>query len=157
MDIINKFDGEYFFLSNFYPAPITWKGKVYPTNEHFYQAFKTANGFHHEAIRKAATPSLAKKYGRAVTLINDWEHEKHTVMLLALYLKFTQHQNLLTKLLATDDIHLEEGNTWGDKVWGTVNGMGFNYLGKYLMRTRKILREEEEKKKAEFDRGFNDA
>lgn len=157
MDIINKFDGEYAFLSNFYFAPIVWKGKIYHTNEHFYQAHKACTDFMHDVIRCASTPGQAKKIGRTVSLINDWEHEKHTVMLLALYLKFTQHQHLLAKLLATGDAHLEEGNIWGDKVWGTVNGMGFNYLGKYLMRTRDILREEEEKKKAEFDRGFNDA
>lgn len=30
----------------------------------------------------------------------------------------------------------EEGNTWGDRIWGTVNGQGSNLLGKILMLTR---------------------
>lgn len=35
--------------------------------------------------------------------------------------KFTQNPDLADKLLATGDAHLEEGNTWGDRIWGTVN------------------------------------
>lgn len=38
------------------------------------------------------------------------------------------------------DGHLEEGNTHGDKVWGTVNGVGENRLGKILMRLREEFR-----------------
>lgn len=156
-DMINSFSGEYRFLSNFYTAPIVWKGKIYPTNEHFYQAHKTDSELQHEVIRMADTAVSAKRIGQKVSLIKDWEKEKHNIMLLALYLKFTQHADLREKLFATGDVHLEEGNTWGDKVWGTVNGMGFNYLGKYLMRTRDVLRAEEGVKKMEFDNGFNNA
>lgn len=29
-----------------------------------------------------------------------------------------------------------EENNWGDKFWGTVNGVGENHLGKILMRIR---------------------
>ena len=40
------------------------------------------------------------------------------------------------------DEHLEEGNTWGDTTWGTVNGIGENRLGRILMKVRKELQEE---------------
>lgn len=39
------------------------------------------------------------------------------------------------------DEHLEEGNTWGDTIWGTVDGVGENRLGKILMRVRDELNE----------------
>ena len=42
--------------------------------------------------------------------------------------KFTQNPDLKKKLLATGDEHLEEGNTWGDTIWGTVDGVGENRL-----------------------------
>lgn len=42
----------------------------------------------------------------------------------------------------TIDEHLEEGNTWGDTTWGTVNGIGENRLGRILMKVRKKLQEE---------------
>ena len=34
------------------------------------------------------------------------------------------------------DLYLEEGNTWGDRIWGTVHGQGANLLGRILMETR---------------------
>ena len=40
------------------------------------------------------------------------------------------------KVLATGDAYLEEGNTWGDRIWGTVNGSGANRLGFILMQIR---------------------
>ena len=38
--MIDKFEGENRFLSNFYPSEITHEGIVYPTNEHYYVAMK---------------------------------------------------------------------------------------------------------------------
>jgi hypothetical protein len=50
--------------------------------------------------------------------------------------KFEQNPNLAEKLLSTQDAYLEEGNTWGDRTWGTVNGAGANHLGRILMEIR---------------------
>ena len=44
------------------------------------------------------------------------------------------------KLLATGDAQLEEGNTWGDRIWGVYQGQGDNRLGKILMKVREELR-----------------
>ncbi len=57
--------------------------------------------------------------------------------------KFTQNPDLLSKLLATGDAELIEGNTWGDRVWGVdlYRGAGENHLGKILMRIRDELRD----------------
>ena len=57
--------------------------------------------------------------------------------------KFEQHPELTEKLLATGDTYLEEGNTWGDRIWGTVNGQGANNLGRILMEVREELKEKE--------------
>ena len=54
----------------------------------------------------------------------------------------SSQSDLKEKLLATGDEHLEEGNTWGDTTWGTVNGIGENRLGKILMKVRNELQEE---------------
>jgi predicted NAD-dependent protein-ADP-ribosyltransferase YbiA (DUF1768 family) len=54
--------------------------------------------------------------------------------------KFTRHADLRAKLLATGDAVLEEGNDWGDRVWGVYQGQGDNRLGKILMKVRRELR-----------------
>ena len=52
-----------------------------------------------------------------------------------------QWPDLQVKLLATGDAYLEEGNTWGDRIWGTVDGQGENRLGKILMQVRDEARQ----------------
>ena len=82
------------------------------------------------------SPSEAKRLGRRVSLRRDWEDVKVSIMEEVVRAKFTQNAELADKLLATGDAHLEEGNTWGDRVWGTVNGIGANQLGIILMKIR---------------------
>lgn len=48
----------------------------------------------------------------------DWESVKFSIMKDLVKAKFTQNPDLARKLLATDDAHLEEDNTWGDRIWG---------------------------------------
>ena len=54
--------------------------------------------------------------------------------------KFTHHTELRDALLATADVELIEGNTWGDRIWGVYQGEGENHLGKILMKIRSELR-----------------
>jgi hypothetical protein len=89
------------------------------------------------------SPGDAKRLGRKVFLRPDWEQVKRQVMADIVEAKFTQKEDLREKLLATGDAYLEEGNDWGDRIWGTVNGQGANMLGIILMETRKKLREKE--------------
>lgn len=137
---ITRFKGEYAFLSNFYPSPIRGRfGKVYPTVEHAFQAAKTNNADEREAIRTATTPGKAKRLGRQATLIPNWEEVKIDVMRYALQLKF-QIPELRAALDMTYPRPLEEGNDWGDQYWGTVNGIGKNWLGHLLMEIRAEIR-----------------
>ena len=52
------------------------------------------------------------------------------------FAKFKQNYNLREKLLQTGSATLVEGNDWGDRHWGQVNGVGKNMLGKILMHIR---------------------
>lgn len=83
-----------------------------------------------------------RKISRQVPLRGDWEEVKDNIMYEICKAKFTQNEDLKEKLLATGNDILEEGNTWGDRVWGTVNGVGENRFGKILMRVREELRNE---------------
>jgi N-glycosidase YbiA len=138
---ITAFQGEYRFLSNFYPATVEFEGITYPTVEHAYQSAKTLDMAERKRIAALATPSDAKREGRKLKLRDDWETAKFDVMERCVRYKFTHDASLREKLLATGDAILEEGNDWGDQVWGLVDGVGENRLGKILMKVRAELRE----------------
>ena len=64
MTTINNFHDDFAFLSNFYPGPISYKGKDWPTVEHAFQAQKSLDAGEQELIRAARTPGKAKRMGR---------------------------------------------------------------------------------------------
>ena len=144
--MILQFENEYSFLSNFFMIPVIWRGRIYVSNEHFYQAHKAITFGDHEAIRLTATPKEAKKMGRKIKCIASWEDDKLPVMLLGLELKFRQHAQLRQYLLETGDQLLVEGNTWHDNIWGDchcpncVELLGQNLLGRSLMHVRAGMR-----------------
>lgn len=138
MEKIDRFLDEYFFLSNFYERPVTFEGITYQNNEAAFQAQKTLDRAA-RAVFAGLNPTEAKKQGRRVSLRADWEQVKIGLMYEICRAKFTQHPDLAEKLLATGDAELIEGNTWGDRIWGAVNGVGANNLGKILMRIRAEL------------------
>ena len=139
MKVIASFRGDYYFLSNFYNAKVVYEGIAYPSNEHAFQAAKTLDNNERRMIAKCSTPGDAKYKGRRVSLRSDWESVKTNVMKDIVYFKFAQNEELKKKLLATGDALLIEGNNWGDKIWGKVNGIGQNRLGKILMEVREKL------------------
>lgn len=86
-NVVNRFAGIYEFLSNFYPAPVTLDGVVYPTVENAFQAAKTGD----MALRRQfaqCSPGYAKKLGRQVALRSDWEAVKDGIMYELLKQKF---------------------------------------------------------------------
>lgn len=139
--IIDSFQGEYRFLSNFFCAPVTIFGHTYMNNEAAFQAAKCpvrADEFTNLG------PGDAKRLGRKVPLRGDWESVKKDIMYQIVRAKFEQNPGLKTKLLATGDAKLVEGNTWHDTIWGVCNGIGTNWLGEILMRVRSELRNQKE-------------
>ena len=141
--MIDSFRDEYFFLSNFYECPVTFGGITYQNNEAAFQAQKTLEPAMRERFA-GMNPTSAKHAGRRVSLRADWEEVKADLMYQICRAKFSQHPDLAQKLLATGDEMLIEGNNWGDRTWGMVNGKGKNLLGQILMRIRNELAEKED-------------
>lgn len=127
--IIDKFMGDYAFLSNFY---ILSNGK---SVEHYYQAAKAYNIQDYLLIMNASSPAEAKKLSKEIPIRADWNDIKNVVMEQLLIQKFSDY-NLARKLLDTGDAILVEGNNWGDVYWGMCNGYGKNHLGRMLMQIR---------------------
>ena len=141
---INKFDGQYAFLSNFYNSMICHEYIFYPTVEHYFQAMKSTDLKIRKWIADAPTPGEAKRRGRAIQLRPDWEEVKEQVMLDGLRLKF-KIPALREMLLETRSSELIEGNYWHDNTWGNCSCdkckdiEGKNMLGKLLMKVRSEL------------------
>lgn len=147
--VIPKFEGEYRFLSNFYPAVVSFDAKnvgniTFATGEHMFQALKykamldeSKQMDYIEAINASDDPNWAKKRGRAVKIdLAKWDAMKIDMMRQTVWAKFAQHDDLRIRLLDTGPAMLVEGNTWGDEFWGRCNGRGFNMLGVILMEVR---------------------
>ena len=139
---IDSFQGQYRFLSNFWPATVEFEGITYPDVEHAYQSAKTLDMSERRRIAALPTPAEAKHAGEALPLRSDWLSIKYNVMLQCVRYKFTHHPELAKLLLATGNAYLEEGNTWHDEIWGVYQGQGTNWLGKILMQVRSELRAE---------------
>ena len=140
MNKIAKFRGEYAFLSNFYPATVFGvDGWEYPSVEHAVQAAKTDDENIRKAFQVCPTCAEVKKAGRTIDLRPNWDDNKVKIMYELVYSKFDKNPRLRNKLLETGDADLEEGNSHGDKFWGTVNGEGQNYLGRILMMVREQM------------------
>lgn len=147
MNEIREFQGEFRFLSNFFPSPMLVRGvgtktqQWIPTAEHLFQALKTRIPEEQQAVLNCATPGQAKRLGRQITLRDDWEDIKLNVMRVVIKAKFEQNPRLAQQLLATGEAQLIEGNWWNDKWFGVClrTGEGENHLGKILMETRQEL------------------
>lgn len=128
---------KYAFLSNFFEASVTYDGLTYGSNEAAFQAQKCMTEEEKMPFTQAR-PSKSKGMGRRVKLRPDWEEVKVGFMEEIVRAKFNQHPELATRLLATGNKQLIEGNTWGDTFWGvdTRTGQGENHLGKILMKVR---------------------
>ena len=136
--MINKFFGEYRFLSNFYPCKIVLDNIEFPSVEHAYVASKSLDENFRREVASIAKPGDVKKIGKKVKLREDWESVKLFIMEYLVRQKFS-NDPLKTKLIYTYPRELIEGNTWGDTFWGQCNGVGQNHLGKILMKVREEL------------------
>jgi len=130
-----------FAFSNFQPFEITYKGIIFPTAEHFYQALKSTDQADWGRIAALPTPKEAKQEGRKLDIRPDWETKKIDVMRIALELKFAPGTPYHELLMATGDLEITEWNNWHDRYWGKCRchihqGSGENHLGRLLMEIR---------------------
>jgi ribA/ribD-fused uncharacterized protein len=144
--MISEFQGEYRFLSNFWPCVVELyiEGKQYtfPSSEHAYQACKFLDPnihafFADTSLSSGAAKKAARKFKNKIR--PDWDQDKLAVMYRITLEKYTRNLDLQYKLLRTYDKKLVEGNTWNDTYWGVCRGKGHNYLGKTLMYVRQSL------------------
>lgn len=145
MAVIDSFEGENRYLSNFASIPVTFNGITYNNSEAAFQAQKCANP---EEIKLfiGKNPSEAKRLGRRVKIRDDWEEVKYDLMHKIVYAKFSQNPIYRSKLLRTGNATLIEGNWWHDNIWGNCkcpkcSGFeGKNWLGTILMEVRDELK-----------------
>lgn len=135
---ITRFEGEYYFLSNFYEHTFEFRDHEFQTAEHAYQGMKAIHPKEFHFVRKAPSPSAAKKRGQNVDLRDNWDRMKIRIMRDILEAKFSD-PDLRERLEMTYPAVLIEGNDWGDDFWGVADGTGQNWLGRLLMQVRDKL------------------
>ena len=140
---ISGFTHDHFFLSNFFPCEIEYEGEIYPSTENAFQAAKSPFGF--RARFQGCSPREARRLGRETPMplrsLEVWDAGRRVEVMLEVNMsKFLSHKDLGDRLLGTGDALLEEANDWGDAYWGTVDGEGFNMLGRILMEIREYIR-----------------
>ena len=134
---VQEFQGDYRFLSNFWPADVMYQGVLYRSAENAYQAAKCADPADRVRFMGVA-PAEAKRMGKTVRLRPGWDAVKDGIMKEIVLDKFTRNPDLRRKLVATGGMALREGNAWGDRYWGVdlSTGEGENRLGRILMDVR---------------------
>ncbi|MCC7246955.1 MAG: NADAR family protein [Saprospiraceae bacterium] len=139
--MIEHFRDEHRWLSNFYPCIILFRGKRYPSVEYAYMSAKSDDkSWKRMCADTRVKQGEIKKKSRHLTLVANWDDIKVDVMRTCLELKFAQ-EPFKTWLLETGEIHLQEGNTWGDTFWGVdeTTGEGQNMLGQLIMEIRQQI------------------
>lgn len=143
LQVIDKFDGEYRFLSNFYTCSVIYDGYSYASAEHAYQAAKSLSHRQRLLIASQSTPGQAKRMGGNVELRPAWNKKRMTIMHKIVSKKFEMNTPIRQRLLKTSGALLIEGNNWGDTFWGCVKKdgewFGDNNLGIVLMMVRQEL------------------
>lgn len=139
--MITEFKGKTRWLSNFTLCPISLDGRIYPSTEHAYMSQKNHSIEWKEFCSSPSTSCIdVKKAGSKIELREDWENIKFSVMESILRQKFNK-QPFKDQLILTGSEEIQEGNTWGDTLWGIDlnTGKGQNMLGKLIMKIRNEL------------------
>lgn len=108
-ETINKFSGDYYFLSNRFGCRFVWQGLSYGSAEAAFQSSECSTGAEQLAIMESILEA-----------------------------KFDQNPELMDKLRATGNSILVNGNSKKDTFWGVdlYSWLGDNQLGKILMKIR---------------------
>lgn len=143
--MITEFKGEYDRLSSFYPVEVTIHNRVYPTVEQAYQSVKSyRESWKATCSSPRIKPGEIKRASRNLEDIRpDRDRIKLSVMEYLVLQKFKQ-EPFRSKLLATGDLNIAEGNRRGDDFRGIClkKNKGQNHLGRMIMEVRKTLQAE---------------
>lgn len=138
---IDRFKGQYDWLSNFYPVNVEYDGEDYPSVEHAYMSAKSDDmKWKMFCMNHENSAGEVKKKSREVELVEGWDTIKNEVMRKCLESKFNQ-EPFRQKLLDTGDFIIREGNWWNDTYWGIClkKQYGQNMLGNLIMSIRSNL------------------
>lgn len=136
-------DGWYVF-DNFAPFQIEWRGKLYPTAEHAYQAahFLETKPELAEKVRQCRSPREASDFANDNKAHDDpeWKEKKLSIMQEIVRAKLEQHPFIHKTLLDSGEMEIIEMND-DDEYWGWgKNHDGQNNLGKIWMSLRSEIK-----------------
>lgn len=142
-EIIGFYEREFYCFSNFSSFQVEWKGRVWQTSEHAYQAshfFETAPALAEKIfMAKSAHEAFKIAKANADKAPEDWDENKLVIMEEIVRCKLEQNPYLMHKLMQTGNRIIVEDSPkddfWG---WGE-NRNGRNELGKIWMKLRAAL------------------
>ena len=151
--IFGGIHSRYYFLSNFYKVPLTYKNIEFEDLETAYQYAKASTFNDHvscENILCSTSPSAAKHIGGSIKNFKskDWDKVKQDIMLELLRIKFIPGSDLAKRLVATSGKSLAEagqsgvysiGMTLNNKELFDTQKWTKNVLGELLMKVRQEL------------------
>ena len=145
---IRGFFEDHRFLSNYHLCSIWYEGKEYPSTENAYQAAKFPDMMRTQF--QNISPKDAKSLGNVLKMNSEqivkWDAKKIDVMSRISMYKYSEHPELRSLLLNTEEKYLEETNYWQDVYWGVYKSKGYNHLGNTLMDIRSFWQKVETRK-----------
>jgi ribA/ribD-fused uncharacterized protein len=139
---IRFYTPKFYVFNNFSPHAIEFRGKIYPTSEHAYQAAKCTDPQGQEEIRQARSPLLAKQLANETYRAAkdpDWDSKKVAINEEILRAKLSQHPEAQEALKESGNEDIVEDSPT-DYFWGAgADGSGQNMLGKLWMKLRNEL------------------
>lgn len=137
------YEREFYVFSNFSSFQVEWRGKLWPTSEHAYQAaryFETKPEYYATIqTLKSAHEAYDFMRNNRTEERSDWYNEKRDIMKEIVRNKLQQHAYVREKLLETGDAVIVEDSPvdsyWG---WGS-DRQGRNELGKIWMELRQEI------------------
>lgn len=145
-DVVACYEREFYTFSNFSSFQVEWRGRLWPTSEHAYQAahfFDTAPEYVDKihAMRSAHEAFVFAK-SNALKVAKNWDDIKIDIMEDICRHKLQQHPYVRKQLLKSADLLIVEDSP-KDSFWGWGRDRkGRNELGKVWMRLRDELRSE---------------
>lgn len=136
---ITFYTPDFYVFNNFSAHAIEFRGRLFPTAEHAYQAAKCTDRQGQDAIRTARSPLQAKALANETyRAARDpgWEARKVGVVEEILRAKVAQHPEAREALRRTGREEIVEDSPT-DFFWGAgADGSGQNVLGRLWMKIR---------------------
>lgn len=147
--IVGFYEREFYCFSNFSSFAVRWKGKLWPTSEHAYQAshfFKTAPALARKIYKtKSAHEAYKLAKANADKAPKNWNQIKAAVMEDIVRHKLKQNPYVMHKLIQTGKRYIVEDSP-KDSFWGWgLKRKGRNELGKIWMKLRDEINKNKKK------------